>query len=100
MVAKNESQIGIKNRRSQPSVGSSDPLDFNILTFCSFINHKMYIKEIIDEIRSFGSNSIAIFSEPKSYPEIVQDVCKRLDIPCKNNGNYSAPARVAVIELG
>jgi len=37
MVAKNESQIGIKNRRSKPSVRSSDPLDFNILTFCSDI---------------------------------------------------------------
>lgn len=50
-------------------------------------NHKKYYKKIGDEIRLFGSDSFAsIFrGEGVDYKEIVIDICKRLNVPHKNN---------------
>ena len=47
-------------------------------------NHKKYLKEIGDEIRSYGGHSVrnAMRGEGPPYAEIVDDVCDKLDVPC------------------
>lgn len=46
-------------------------------------NHRMYAKEIGDELRSFGGHSLRnlLRRGGPSYEEIVIDVCKKLDVP-------------------
>ena len=53
-------------------------------------NHQKYVKEIIDEILDFGSNTLWF---RKSYKEVLEDVCKRLDV------SYSSSDDVKTIEI-
>ena len=65
-------------------------------------NHKMYIKEIGDEIRSFGGHSIRnLFrsGEGPAYEEIVIDVCKKLDVPYDAGNTVLNEDRILVNHL-
>lgn len=45
-------------------------------------NVKAFLSEIIKEYRKFGSNAVLnLFLEPKSYIDILGDVCKQLKVP-------------------
>ena len=56
-------------------------------------NMKVLVPCIVEEFRRFGSNSILnIFKEPKSYRQILGDVCKQLKVP------YNSGMPVTLIE--
>lgn len=64
-------------------------------------NHKMYAKEIGDEIRSFGGHSLRnLFrGEGPPYEEIVVDVCKRLNVPYQDGNTILNEERLLINNL-
>lgn len=65
-------------------------------------DHTKYHRVIADEIRLFGGNTfrnILRGGEGPSYDEVVLDVCKKLDIPCRDGETVKNESNLLTIFL-
>ncbi|MGS3151841.1 hypothetical protein ACB268_13680 [Aeromonas sanarellii] len=65
-------------------------------------DHTKYHRFIADEIRLFGGNTIRNLmrgGEAPSYDEVVLDVCKKLDVPCRDGETVRNESNLLTIFL-